>query len=586
MPDLVEYGRGVECPRLLQPPRAAAYRRPSRRLMVYARDTALTRHEGALGEVLLPPERLGDLEDHCFAGSLLQVRSQQPGLGARIARGRVVADGTAEFAVQMAYAVSMSLLQRFRDALGRMPDLTPWPGPASALQEFSKLTLEVGLEEAANAWYDADRVRIVLPHYAARYDSAQRVRAGNRMQTAHSHDIIAHEMAHAVLDGLRPHFCVPSNIDVPAFHEGFADLVALFARFAHEGALRTAIARAGGDVTDKLLIELAAQFGRTAVNRDGGLRTSLLDLAEVDDGRLSRYRHEDYREPHARGAVLVSAVFAAYRRVFRRRTAHLACVGSNAPLAAPLVAAYAHEAARVAQHFFRIVTRAIDYLPPADVTFGDYLRAMLSADADVVPEDPLGYREELIHAFCRYRIDIPDVADLSESELLWRGPDRRAFELRSLRTMARKLPVIESFQHRKDGYGRLLQRRKDRAGYVREFLYDNRTRWNQLGLVPPGGEFAPAVIESVRGLRRRGYAPDSFEFVVEIAQARRLGPDIELWGGCTLIVDEHGSIRLVIRKRVDNQARADRLVQFWRGEGRAYARWAFRRGEMLRALDA
>ena len=45
-------------------------------------------------------------------------------------------------------------------------------------------------------------------------------------------------------------------------------------------------------------------------------------------------------------------------------------------------------------------------------------------------------------------------------------------------------------------------------------------------------------------------------------------------------------VEQVIRKRVDNQARADRLVQFWRGEGRAYARWAFRRGEMLRALDA
>src|SRR5262245_36607033 len=52
--------------------------------------------------------------------------------------------------------------------------------------------------------------------------------------TCLSHNVIAHEMTHAVLDGMGlPHFTDPSNPDVLAFHEGFADLVALLQQFAY-----------------------------------------------------------------------------------------------------------------------------------------------------------------------------------------------------------------------------------------------------------------------------------------------------------------------------------------------------------------
>ena len=43
--------------------------------------------------------------------------------------------------------------------------------------------------------------------------------------------------------------------------------------------------------------------------------------------------------------------------------------------------------------------RALDYCPPVDITFGEYLRALITADTDLVPNDKLGYRIAFIEAF-------------------------------------------------------------------------------------------------------------------------------------------------------------------------------------------
>ena len=47
----------------------------------------------------------------------------------------------------------------------------------------------------------------------------------------------------------------------------------------------------------------------------------------------------------------------------------------------------------------RLRIRALDYLPPVDVHFGEFLRAILTADTDLVPDDLMHYRPAVIQAF-------------------------------------------------------------------------------------------------------------------------------------------------------------------------------------------
>src|SRR5262249_34083067 len=51
------------------------------------------------------------------------------------------------------------------------------------------------------------------------------------------------------------------------------------------------------------------------------------------------------------------------------------------------------EGARVAGHLLTMAIRALDYCPPTDLTFSDYLSALLTIDREVVPDDyKYGYR--------------------------------------------------------------------------------------------------------------------------------------------------------------------------------------------------
>jgi hypothetical protein len=144
-----------------------------------------------------------------------------------------------------------------------------------------------------------------------------------------------------VVDGIREHFTEPTNIDVPAFHEAFADISALFSHFTHKEALLDTVQKTGGRLfepdlepeaggadgpddkpliqaqlsQDNPLVELAKQFGQ-ALGMRGSLREALGTRPNSDDIKTKT-------EPHERGAILVAAVFDAYFTVYVRRTADL-----------------------------------------------------------------------------------------------------------------------------------------------------------------------------------------------------------------------------------------------------------------------
>ena len=122
-----------------------------------------------------------------------------------------------------------------------------------------------------NAGYSRDTGDLSFGYFNAASEPAGFIVRNGLICTSLSHDIIAHEITHALLDGLRSSFLHPTNVDVPAFHEGFADLVALFLHFTYPEVVEQAIreSRRGAITRGSLLTRSRARvrlraFGRRA----------------------------------------------------------------------------------------------------------------------------------------------------------------------------------------------------------------------------------------------------------------------------------------------------------------------------------
>ena len=373
--------------------------------------------------------------------------------------GLAPSDTDPRFHQQMVYAVASETLQRFEAALGRRihwrqiahtPDTTT--GQQAAASRCLNLFPHAMCQ--ANAFYNPAVHGIVFGYFKASRTDPGRNLPGQTVYTCLSHDIIAHETTHAIVDGIREYFMEPTNIDVPAFHEAFADLAALFVHFAHKEVLLDTLRKTGGRLFNQQLsanvqtdsgpaiiqaqlaapnplVALAQQFGEASGMRSS-LRSALGTPVDSNDINIKT-------EPHDRGSILVSAVFDAYFTVYTRRTFDLFRIfraGGGTldkdDLAVPLAERLAAEASRTADQFFVICARALDYCPPVDITFGDFLRAVLTADLDFHPDDPDGVRDAFMQAFRLRGIVADDAASFSEDSLFWPKVKRQALEVDGL----------------------------------------------------------------------------------------------------------------------------------------------------------
>ena len=141
------------------------------------------------------------------------------------------------FHQQMVYAVCTSIYNVFREALGRDPS---WGFAARPGEERPVLRIRPHAFNGQNAFYDPRPGELNFGFFDAETAEGRNLPHG-RVFTCLSHDIVAHEMTHALLDGMRARFRLTTNPDVLAFHEGFADLVAIFLHFSYQGG------GAGGD---------------------------------------------------------------------------------------------------------------------------------------------------------------------------------------------------------------------------------------------------------------------------------------------------------------------------------------------------
>ena len=521
-----------------------------RRFQIFSTDPAESVLDGSRTTVEIPYETLSQsgsgghvIEIHGDDSSAEQTQVNFDDPKALAQHGLSPSATNKQFMMQMAYAVSMSTYESFRAALGR--DLF-WAFP-------EKLKIYPFRDEIPNAYYDRSKREVTFGWYRA-VQGSKRNLPNSLVYTSLSHDIIVHEVSHALLDGMRPNFRIPYHSETLALHEAFADLVAVFKHFSHKELLFKAIKRCRGVIGQSaLLTDIARQFGHTTAGK--AIRTSI-DQMDCDENGCSPKPPEVFdsaKEIHELGTVLVSAVFEAFTTIFQRKADRFVKLATGGTGVLPkegeisdlLAEALAEQAFRLSRQFLSICIRAIDYCPPVAVEFGDYLRAMITADRALVPDDPLGYREALVDAFLKRKIPVSGVDTASEESLLW---DEWKVETESEQSRQKRQRVIAMLERqaysRRDMYMKRPYLR--RAKIIGKHIAENNL-FRQLGFLNYGTknrdflEVSKPTIESARVCRRVG--PDGqqeTDFVIEITQRVKKelrGSAFPITQGCTIIVD-------------------------------------------------
>lgn len=555
-----------------------------RPLRIYTVDPGEAEQEGGVDTVTVPFERLKPGP----VGRLLEVDPTDP--AARTAYPRADLDDPSllvtqgleptpadpRFHQQMAYAVCSQTYAVFQRALGRELE---WGFEPAAKPPVTgeRLRIRPFAMRDANAGYDKSTGTLDFGYFTAAERVAGVNLPGGNVFTALSHDVVVHEMTHALLDGLRAHFAIMSGPDVAGFHEGFADLVAIFQHFSYKNIVRESLRKVRGRLNERsLLTELARQLGHTVRNSEkaGALRSAIVPSGEEP------LRYDPNAEAHALGNVLLSAVFTAFTELYQRRTEKFVLLATDGTGTLPvgeipifLLDILAAEASKLADQFLAILIRAVDYCPPVDVELGEYLRAIITADREIVTSDPLRYRATFTRVFGSFGLYPPGVRYLSEDELSWQPPEivvEPIDDLTFARLRFRGDPAHPA------GRG---ERRRQACALGR--VVSQPRYWREFGLSAPddpalrGDRVDLPCVESVRTARRIG--PDGqvqFDLVAEVTQRRVVSHDVnasfDFFGGSTIIIDPTGRVRYVIKKSVLNEERLERQRAYMSGAGKAF----------------
>jgi len=301
--------------------------------------------------------------------------------------------GNHRFHAQNVYALVMKTLARFEFALGRR---IGWSFGGHQLKVAPNGVMD------ANAFYARNVEGLVFGYFPGR--------GKKTIYTCLSHDVVVHETTHALIDALRKRYLDPSGADQAAFHEGFADVIALLSVFSQVELVEELLHRGAGPgpyIADKevraealresALFGLAEQMGEEMhAVRGEALRRS----AKIPPGG-KWIEDPEYQEPHLRGEILVAAVMNAFIETWTERVQ-----GSKVPGQAQHVVKHvAEEGCDIAAALATVWIRALDYMPPVHITFGDALSAAITADLEVRPDDSrFKLRSHLLDSFASYGI--------------------------------------------------------------------------------------------------------------------------------------------------------------------------------------
>jgi len=451
------------------------------------------------------------------------------------------------FHCQNAYALVMFTLSRFEYALGRR---LGWSFKGHQL----KLAPHAFSDQ--NAFY-SEEDRALLLGYFPSFDTSRMI------YTCLSHDVIVHETTHALIDGLRTRYTDPSSPDQAAFHEGFADVVALLSIFSLPEIAEFLIDRfeTGDDqmisakrITPEALREafggLAAEVGEEISGvRGQPLRQSLTMTPDKDI-----LKQPEFQEAHRRGEVLVAAMVNAFLEMWSNRLKRLGEVKQGMVDRVKVI----EEGADLAAALMTSAIRALDYAPPVDLSFGDYLSALVTADSEVRPrsDDRYELRKHVLASFRAYGIEPASNCGACGVEGcgLWEpAPDK-----------------LE--------YGRVhYDPMKSDADEIFHFIWENRKE-NHLNMHDEGYTDVQSVRPCVRVGADGFMLRETVAEYVNVAKIRAsdladlklkkpdgMPDDLEfyIYGGGSLIFDEYGRLKYHIYNNITGSQQNARLEYLW-----------------------
>lgn len=454
------------------------------------------------------------------------------------------------FHAQNVYAIVMRVLARFELALGRR---VPWGSNGHQIHIAPHAFAE------PNAFYSRDGRGLYFGYFNGTLSGTPRP-----IFTCLAHDIVAHEATHAILDGLRHRFLEPSSPDQAAFHEGLADVVALLSVFSLEDVVGAVLDGSPDDMTisDQFLTEgaliksalfgLAEQMGQElARSRGQALRRSI----ELEP-HLDYMNMPEFKEEHRRGELLVAAMLRAFLAIWLKRLDRVGWVSQAQDNKRKDRSLVVEEGAKAADHLLTMAIRAIDYCPPVDLHFSDYLSALLTVDREVVPDDSYGYRDALLENFAAFGIE-PSA-----------GADAQGTWLRSNREM------VYSRSH----FDSMLRDEEEMFRFIWENRGDDRLALGDIGYVevqsvrpsiriaPDGFVLRETVAEYVQMLTLQ--AEELSAAGIDIPAGMNRWQNITLFGGGTLIFDEYGQLKYQIVKHLlntdaDKKRQSERIQHLW-----------------------
>jgi hypothetical protein len=476
------------------------------------------------------------------------------------------------FHAQNTYALVMKTLARFEFALGRR---IPW--------SFSTHQLKVAPHGMAdpNAFYSPEAEGLVFGYFNGF--------SGERVFTCLSHDIIVHETTHALLDALRERYMDPSNPDQAAFHEGFSDVIALLSVFAQPEVVEHLLL---GDDKPSSRVNL---IGRSKVMPDALRKSALFGLAEEMGSELEGVRGKplrasaklepslelkdkaEYLEPHRRGELFVAAVMQGFINAWSRRVLESGLDGQQQfPLRR-----VAQEGADVADTLATLWIRAIDYMPPVNLRFGDALSAALTSDHEVRPDDSrYELRKCMTESFAAFGFSPAS----RRKDGRWSAPpqglkyDRVRFE--SMRSDKDEVFRFiwdnrEKLRLQRGAYTEVLSvMPSTRIGVDGFTVRETVVQYYQVARLTPEEmkeqrvraprEYLRMLQDQVNAKEQKRAAEVDEDDLGAAQDVRDIEADTTpLYGGAVLIFDEYGRVKYCVHNNVFGKDQSERLAYLW-----------------------